>query len=352
MARFNGRDRVLRAVNRQEPDVVPTMEIDIDQRVIDAIQPGLSYADFCDYMDLDAICYYDMKGKKYETVDEAKGIVRDEWGALRRFTRVSRTDPLPVQPAVKSPEDLNTLVRADPDLPSRYTEIEQAVRTYKGKRAIIATVLDPFTTVAEIIRGEVNLYVDMIERPDFVHEVNAIARDYHMRYVTNCIDIGVDAIWVTGDYAMTKGPMVSPTFTARFLTPGLKQIADYCHSRGVPCLKHTDGNIWPIFDLLVETGIDAIHPIDPAAGMDLGEAKEKYGDKVCLIGGVDCGALLSWGTTDDVRQAVKEAIRKAGKGGGYVCASSNTVHSGVKPDNYVEMIRAIREYGKYPLSFA
>ncbi|GAI03704.1 unnamed protein product, partial [marine sediment metagenome] len=134
-----------------------------------------------------------------------------------------------------------------------------------------------------------------------------------------------------------------------FLTPGLKQIVQYCHSRGVPCLKHTDGNIWSIFDLIVETGTDAIHPIDPSAGMDFGEAKAKYGDKVCLIGGVDCGALLSWGTEDQVREGVKEAIRKAGKGGGYICASSNSIHAGVKPENYVAMIKAIREYGKYPL---
>ncbi len=349
MEKLTGLERILKAVNRQEPDMVPTLEIDIEPDVINAIKPGLSYADFCDYMDLDGICYFDMKGKKYNMVDEARHIARDEWGALRRFTPATPHNPVPWEPAVKSEKDLKTIVAPDPDLPFRYAEIEQAVKTYKGKRAVIATVMDPFNTVKDSIRGEVNLYMDMIKRPDFVDELNAIARDYHMRYVKNCIDLGVDIIWVTGDYAITKGPMVSPKFTARFLTPGLKQIVDYCHSRAVPCFKHTDGNIWPIFDLLVETGIDAIHPIDPTAGMDIGEAKEKYGEKVCLIGGIDCGALLSWGTAQDVREAVKDAIRKAGKRGGYICASSNSIHNAVKPENYVEMVKAIREHGKYPL---
>ena len=50
----------------------------------------------------------------------------------------------------------------------------------------------------------------------------------------------------------------------------------------------------------------------------------------------------------DVASA-KEAIRKAGRGGGYICTSSNSIHSGVKPENYAAMVAAIREFGEYPL---
>jgi uroporphyrinogen decarboxylase len=135
----------------------------------------------------------------------------------------------------------------------------------------------------------------------------------------------------------------------RFAIGALKAQVDECKRYGIPCLKHTDGNIWSIFDMLVGTGIAGIHPIDPLAGMDIGEAKARYGDRVCLIGNIDCGSLLTAGTEADVRQAVKECIRKAGKGGGLICTSSNSIHSGVLPQNYVTMLRAIREYGKYPL---
>jgi uroporphyrinogen decarboxylase len=143
--------------------------------------------------------------------------------------------------------------------------------------------------------------------------------------------------------------MVSPKHTARFIAPSLKQVVDYCHSRKVPCLKHTDGNIWNIFEIIIGTGVDAIHPIDPLAGMDLGEVKVKYGDKLCLMGNVDCGELLSWGTKEEVREIVKDCIRKAGKGGGYICMSSNVIHAAVNPENYIEMVQSVREYGRYPL---
>ncbi len=341
-------ERVLKAINRQEPDTVPTFEIDIDQRVVDAIKLGLSYEDFCEYLDLDAVCYHEMRTDHYEVMDKAKGIVRDQWGAIKQYSAVSLCVPVTKEPAIKSRRDLDTYVSPDPDLHTRYKEIEGAVKRFKGHRAVIATVR-PFGTVRDSLRGQDDLFKDIIRDPDMVDRLNTIASDYYMRYVKNLIDVGVDMIFETADWAFTHGPMVSPRHTERFITPALKQIAHYCHSRGIPCLKHTDGNIWAIFDAIVETGVDGIHPIDPLAGMDLGEAKLKYGSKVCLMGNVDCGNLLSWGTREDVRQAVRECISKAGKGGGYICMSSNTIHGAVNPENYVEMDRAIRDYGRYPL---
>ena len=134
-----------------------------------------------------------------------------------------------------------------------------------------------------------------------------------------------------------------------FLMPYLKAIVDRVHGLGALCIKHSDGLLWSLFDQIVATGVDGIHPIDPEAGMDMGEAKARYGHKVCLMGNIDCGPLLTNGNPDEVRQAVKECIRKGGKGGGLICMSSNSIHSGVKPENYIAMVKAIREYGKYPL---
>jgi len=341
-------ERMMKAIKRREPDRIPTFEIDVDERVINAIKPGLSYEDFCEYMDLDAVCYHETRTDQYQVIDKDKGIVRDQWGAIKQYSAVSLSVPVTKETVIKSKKALDSYVSPDPDLPSRFKRIEEAVKKFKGKRAIIATVR-PFATIRDSLRGQNDLFKDMIRDPEMVDRLNKIASDYYRRYVKNLIDVGVDIILETADWAFTHGPMVSPKCTARFIIPGLKEIVDYCHSRGIPCLKHTDGNIWAIFDLIVETGVDGVHPIDPLAGMDLGEAKAKYGDKVCLMGNVDCGNLLSWGTKEEVRQAVKECIRKAGKGGGYICMSSNSIHGAVSPDNYVEMVKAIKEYGKYPL---
>jgi uroporphyrinogen decarboxylase len=83
--------------------------------------------------------------------------------------------------------------------------------------------------------------------------------------------------------------------------------------------------------------------------MDLATVKQKYGHRVAIKGNVDCAYLLVDGPAEGVVESVKNCIRIAGPGGGYACSTSNSVHSGVRPDLYVAMLDAIREYGVYPL---
>ena len=109
---------------------------------------------------------------------------------------------------------------------------------------------------------------------------------------------------------------MSPRHFKRFVFPPLKAMVTESKTRGAYCLKHTDGNIWKIFDMIVESGIDGIHPLEPVAGMDIGEAKLKYGDRITVMGNVDCGYTLSWGTAEEVRKAVRDCIKKAAPGGG------------------------------------
>jgi uroporphyrinogen decarboxylase len=97
----------------------------------------------------------------------------------------------------------------------------------------------------------------------------------------------------------------------------------------------------------VDTGIDALNPMEPIAGMDIGLVKQKYGSRVCLIGNVDCAYILSQASTAEVEEAVKECIRKAAPGGGHIMSSSNAIHSAVKAENYRTMIEATKKYGKY-----
>lgn len=345
--KMTGVGRIVKALKREPHDVVPHFELIHDIKVREAILPGASYEDFIEYMDVDGILLFDkLFSWKYEKVEEAKRIVRDQWGALIQFS----TEALghPIERAIKSEKDLDYYVPPDPDEEWRYEQIKKYIKRWKGERAVIAHATDVFDIARESFLGDEAYYLAMIENPDLIDRVNEIALNYNLRSIKNQIETGADVLAITGDFAITKGPMVSPKHTARFLTPALKKQVELGHRLGVPVFKHTDGNVWKILDLLVETGIDGLHPIDPLGGMDLGEVRAKYPD-LCLMGNVNCGATLSWKSVDEVRQEVKECIRKAGYGGGYICMSSNTVHSGVKPENYVAMVKAIREYGRYPL---
>lgn len=346
MPKLNGRERLFKAIRLQEPDIVPHFEILIHQNVRDGLQPGSSYEDIAEYLDLDGVVFHDKVNWKYQPIDVSKKIMLDQWGSIVRFT--SEDIPHPMEPPIKSEKDLETYVPPDPDQDWRYERLEEVVKRFKGNKAIIAFVNGVFGMAKELL-GDVLYFKGMLKNPDLVDRVNEIVLEYNLKYIKNCLDVGADMIFDGGDWAITEGPWVSPKLTERYMVPPLRKITEYCHSRETPCLKHTDGNIWPIFDLIVEAGVDLVHPIDPEAGMDIGEAKANYGHKICLMGNIDCGSLLCWGSEEEVRQEVKNCIRKAGAGGGLVCSSSNTIQSAVKPENYLAMVKAIKEYGQYPL---
>ena len=81
--------------------------------------------------------------------------------------------------------------------------------------------------------------------------------------------------------------------------------------------------------------------------MDIGEVKGHLAGKVCILGNIDCRDLLPFGTEEEVEKTVQETIKTAAPGGGYIMSSSNSIHPGVKPENYVAMVKATHKYGVY-----
>jgi uroporphyrinogen decarboxylase len=105
----------------------------------------------------------------------------------------------------------------------------------------------------------------------------------------------------------------------------------------------------PILDMIIESGVDALNPLEPVAGMDIGYIKEHYGDRIAIVGNIDCGHLLCEAPSEEVRQVTRETINIAAPGGGYCLASSNSIHSSVKPENFLAMVETLRECGEYPI---
>jgi len=349
MKTMTGAERIFKTLQLQEPDRVPHFELGVDPKVKERILPGSSYHALIEYLDWDAVGVDDrlLRGWRGENLDASGKYFRDQWGTIRRVTAEAIAHP--VEGAIKSEKDLDTWRPPDPDEPWRYELLSELVKRYKGQRAIAAVFADPFN-IANDVRGAADHFMDFVRNPGLVDRLASLTQDYYIRYIRNCIEVGAEIIFITGDYATTKWPMLSREHLAKHVIPVLKALTDEAKSRGAYVLKHTDGNIWPIFDLIIDTGIHGIHPIDPLAGMDIGKVKEKYGSRVCLLGNVDCAYTLTWGTLQEVREEVKRCIRQAAQGGGFICMSSNSIHSAVKPENYVEMVRAIHDYGKYPIS--
>jgi uroporphyrinogen decarboxylase len=83
--------------------------------------------------------------------------------------------------------------------------------------------------------------------------------------------------------------------------------------------------------------------------MELELLKKRYGDRLILVGGIDCSQLLPLGTPDDIRREVQRAVRVAAPGGGFFIGSSSEVNPATPLENVLAFYEACREYGRYPV---
>ncbi len=189
----------------------------------------------------------------------------------------------------------------------------------------------------------------MLMEPEITQRLCDLYTAYGLEAAKGYIDCGVDAVIIATDWAMNSGPLFPPKLIEKYLVPQVNAIADYCHEHNVKVLKHNDGNIMPIQDLFFGMRIDGYQGIEPYAGMDIGLIKQKYGDKITLMGNVDCGRTLPSGDKDAIVQETKDCIKAAATGGGYILSSSNTISYPITGDSLMIMIEAAMKFGKYPI---
>jgi len=158
---------------------------------------------------------------------------------------------------------------------------------------------------------------------------------------------GLDGFALCSDYCFNKGPFLSPVMFSEFVTPYLARLIKGYRDMGFYTIKHTDGNIMPILDQLVQAGPHALHSLDPQGGVDLAEVKKRFGSQVCLIGNVNCG-LMDNGTDEEVNGSARYALKSGMPGGGYIFSTSNCVYTGMKLARYEAILNIWRTEGNYP----
>lgn len=184
---------------------------------------------------------------------------------------------------------------------------------------------------------------------DFPEEVKEVAQknaDKAVERNKELIDSGFDSFILCSDYCFNDGPFLSPEMFSEFIQPYLYQIIKETRQAGAYTIKHTDGNIMPILDQLVECNPHAIHSIDPMAKVDIKVVKERVGDKVCLCGNVNCD-LMQTGTDEEVIQSAEYCLTYAKPGGGYIFSTSNVPFKGLPLDRYMLILdvwKRMRDY--------
>jgi uroporphyrinogen decarboxylase len=344
MAELTSVERIMRVLRREEPDRVPHFEWLVDRKVREALRPDCkTYNEFAVSMGHDAV----LADPNFRKEQVGPKRWRSEWGYVVEYT--AEEHGVEVEFPIATMADLERYAPPDPHAPGRYASIEETIRDYGDEKAVIVHLNDVFS-IPRYLMGMENLLVAIIAEPELVHALVAMSVDINLEMAKEVVARGARIVYTGDDYAGNRGPLMSPRHFRELLYPGLQRVIKGFKELGLLVIKHTDGNLWPILDMIADSGIDCLDPIDPQAGMDLAEVKAKYGKRLALKGNVDCAHTMTFGTPEDVIAETKAALRKGAPGGGFILSSSNSIHSSVKPENYLAMLQTLEQYGRYPIS--
>ena len=346
---MTSKERVLSALNHQEPDRIPVCEYfwpEFEEKWRKT--KGFS-------SDEDIYHYYkidlrELSCKRWPRINDhltikktsqQYEIFKDGWGTIVKQLPHSST-PEYLEFPIKKKSDIDNYNFESLEDPIRYSHFLAMVENNK-KTALFGHVTGPYGLLWHT-RGPEQSFYDIAEDPNFVREL--------VEKLTNgMIEIGIQqlerskellGIWIADDIAYNKGLMFSPDTYYKLFFPFLKKMCESFKKKGAKVVYHSDGDIRQAIDILIDAGIDAINPLEVRTGMDVMELKEKYGDKLSFIGNIDNTGTLRIGTKAEIKKEVNRKM-KAAKGGGYIIGSSHSIGSDIPVENYEYFLQIVQE---------
>lgn len=170
------------------------------------------------------------------------------------------------------------------------------------KFILAGTETRPFERM-QFLRGSENLYMDLAYGEKEVYKLRDMLHDFYLREMELWSNTDVDGVSFMDDWGSQKSLLISPTMWREFFKPLYKDYCDILHSKGKYVFFHSDGNIESIYPDLIEIGVNAIN--SQLFCMDIERLGSQYAGKIAFWGEIDRQNILPFGTTDDVKRAVK-----------------------------------------------
>jgi len=176
---------------------------------------------------------------------------------------------------------------------------------------------------------------------------------YMVEMVKLFIDWGeADAILLMDDYGYKSGLLMSPKNFTTYVFPWLEEVCKVAHKAGLKVILHSCGDVLQLFEDIIRVGIDAIHPIEPTTAnpeYNIFILYDKYQDKISFIGNVSPQDLADKNQVF-IADYTKDLIKKLAPGGGFILSSGHSINPSIKLENYLTMHNTLKKYGIYPIS--
>ena len=380
---MNSRERVIKALNFQEPDRVPfdaTFTYDAFHKMVDHLglnleqevpprDPFLSIVapvEFLEAMNID-LCYLSLApGADAQPFTLKQEVYVDEWGITYRMKEnngVMHTEFTSPPLADASIEDLEDYPWPDPYDPARIDGLaENSHYLYENTwLALVGRYNTPIFEQAFLLRGLEKWLLDLAVNPDFA----CALMDKLTDIAIGLIEAGLKAsgnylqiLRLAGDdLGAQQNTLISPKMFRDLIKPRFARLYKsakemmHAYNPDMKLMAHSDGDIYAFIPDYLEMGLDILNPVQPyVAHMEHDRIKKNFGDKLAFHAGIDIQRVLPFGTVEEVTSEVRKTINALGPGGGYILAPSHYIQPDAPMENIIALRDATLKYGQYPLA--
>ena len=223
------------------------------------------------------------------------------------------------------------------------TDWEAAARRHReADRVVCVGIPGGFDEPRQLL-GEEALCVAYYEQPDLIHDILQTIGDTAVAVLDRVTAaVPVDMLCVHEDMAGRTGPLAGPAQVREFIAPYYRRVWDLVHDRGARLFdQDSDGDMNAVIDAFLDAGVNCMHPMEPAANMDIVRIREAYGTRLAFYGGIDKHVLRR--SRDDIVAELEYKVPPMVRTGGCMLALDHRIPNGTPLDAYRFYIATVWE---------
>jgi hypothetical protein len=359
---MSGQTRFINVMEYKAVDKIPNYEAGVWEQTKERwINEGLNEFDLHwdwftgeEYFNMDAREFVDiqtgmMPGFTRKVIEESKDyeIVRQDNGVVTKALIEGTLNGMRssmdqyISFPVSDLNDFHSLKkRFDPKLSGRYPAQWKDIMLsrWKNRQHVLSLPNNNnalgFYCSARQWMGTTNTALGWYDHPELMHEIMEFSAEYAIEIVRPILEqTDVDYYLISDDMAMKNGPMMNPDQFKSFIFPHMKKLIDFLKSNGVKYVAvDSDGNCEKLIPLFLDAGVDALWPLERAAGMNPVKLRKDFGKALRLWGGIDKRELAKG--KEAIDKHLSELVPLAEEGG-----FIPTVDHLVSPDISLENFR-------------
>ena len=173
--------------------------------------------------------------------------------------------------------------------------------------------------------------------PELMHQLLSKLATSVAAYLSEQIHSGAQAVQIFDTWGGALSHNAYREFSLRYMTEIIEQLPREADGRKVPVIVFTKGGgQW--LEAIADCGADAVG-LDWTT--DIGAARERLGDRVCLQGNMDPTLLNA--SPERIRDEVAQILTSFGEGSGHVFNLGHGITPGINPDHVAAMVDAVVE---------